>query len=193
MLKELIEFVDSVLPAVPLDTKKGLQEAIAQFDKEGEQINFLMKNLLGELSQGDILSEIPFIYFDDDGNQIMFKAKAMVLSTSCHIDNKDKMVLVPIIPIDEFEGNIIELKKNKVVDFMYIPDGKMADMFIDFEIMNTFSKKMICEGIKKGIIRRLASLSQIGYYLLIIKLTIYLMRREDTDTLSERALELDGF
>ena len=107
MLKELIEFVDSVLPAVPLDTKKGLQEAIAQFDKEGEQINFLMKDLLGELSQGDILSEIPFIYFDDDGNQIMFKAKAMVLSTSCHIDNKDKMVLVPIIPIDEFEGNIV--------------------------------------------------------------------------------------
>ena len=41
MLKELIDFVDSILPSVPMGTKEGAQEAIAQFEKEGEQIKYL--------------------------------------------------------------------------------------------------------------------------------------------------------
>lgn len=41
MLKELIDFVDSILPSVPMGTKEGVQEAIAQFEKEGEQIKYL--------------------------------------------------------------------------------------------------------------------------------------------------------
>ena len=32
----------------------------------------------------------------------------------------------------------------------------------------------------------IASLNQIGYYFFIIKLTVYLMRREDAGTLQER-------
>ena len=35
-------------------------------------------------------------------------------------------------------------------------------------------------------IKRIGSLNQLGYYLFIIKLTVYLMRKEDNDTLTER-------
>lgn len=55
MLKELIDFVDSVLPSVPLETKEGVQAAIAQFEREGEQIKYLTLSPLQELSQGDIM------------------------------------------------------------------------------------------------------------------------------------------
>lgn len=60
MLKELIDFVDSILPSVPMGTKEGVQEAIAQFEKDGEQIKYLTANPLSELSQGDIISAVPF-------------------------------------------------------------------------------------------------------------------------------------
>ena len=40
MLKEFIDFVDSVLPSVPMGTKEGVQKAIAQFEREGRQENF---------------------------------------------------------------------------------------------------------------------------------------------------------
>lgn len=110
----------------------------------------------------------------------------MVLSTSCHIDQKNKLVLVPVLPLDLFNGNMIELKKNKVIDYMYIPDGTLIDMFVNFEIMNTFSKELIINGINNGTIKRIASLNQIGYYFFVIKLTVYLMRKEDAVTLSER-------
>lgn len=186
MLNELIDFVDSILPSVPMGTKEGVQEAIAQFEKEGEQIKYLTGNPLSELSQGDVISAVPFYYFENDGNQKMFKADALVLSTSCHIDQKDKLVLVPVFPLESFDGNLVELKKNKVIDYMYIPEGSLIDSYVDFEIMNTFSKKLIMSGLKSGRLTRVASLNQIGYYFFIIKLTVYLMRREDVGTLNER-------
>lgn len=186
MLKELIEFVDSVLPSVSMETKEGVQKAIAQFEKEGKQIKYLTLNPLLELSQGDIISEMPFYYFDENGNQQVFRSDALILSTSCHIDQKSKLVLVPVMPLKAYKGNLVELKKNKVIDYMYIPDGDLIDSFVDFEIMNTFSKELIMNGIKNGKIHRLASLNQIGYYFFIIKLTVYLMRREDAGTLEER-------
>lgn len=186
MLNELIDFVDSILPSVPMGTKEGVQEAIAQFEKEGEQIKYLTGNPLSELSQGDVISAVPFYYFENDGNQKMFKADALVLSTSCYIDQKDKLVLVPVFPLESFDGNLVELKKNKVIDYMYIPEGSLIDSYVDFEIMNTFSKKLIMSGLKSGRLTRVASLNQIGYYFFIIKLTVYLMRREDVGTLNER-------
>lgn len=143
-------------------------------------------NLLSQLSQGDVISEVPFYYFDEDGAQKVFKSAALVLSTSCHIDQKDKLILVPVFPLKAFQGNLVELKKNKVIDYMYIPDGKLTDMFVDFGVMNTFSKVLIMKGIKDKRIHRVASLNQIGYYFFVIKLTVYLLRREDAETLKER-------
>lgn len=42
------------------------------------------------------------------------------------------------------------------------------------------------KGIKNERIYRVASLNQIGYYFFVIKLTVYLMRKEDAVTLKER-------
>lgn len=186
MLKEFIDFVDSVLPSVPMGTREGVQAAIAQFEKEGEQIKYLTMNPLSELSQGDVISSVPFYYFDENGKQKVFKSEALVLSTSCHIDQKDKLVLVPVMPLDAFDGNMVELKKNKVIDYMYIPDGNMMNRFVDFEIMNTFSKDLIMNGLQSGKLQRVASLNQLGYYFFVIKLTVYLLRKEDTVTQQER-------
>lgn len=188
MLKEFIGFVDSILPSVPMGTKEGVQDAIAQFEKDGEQIKYLTLNPLSELSQGDVISAVPFYYFDENGNQQVFRSDALVLSTSCHIDQKDKLVLVPVLPLEAYKGNLVELKKNKVIDYMYVPDGALIDMFVDFEIMNTFSKDLIINGIKNERIHRVASLNQIGYYFFVIKLTVYLLRREDVGTLEERSI-----
>ena len=186
MLKEFIEFVDSVLPSVSPDLRDGAKEAILQFEKTGEQVKYMMLSPLEKLSQGDILSKVPFSYFEDTGEQKTFVADALVLSTSCHIDQKERIVLVPVFSIEKFDGNIVDLKKNTIFDYMYIPDTIMSDKFIDFEYMNTYNKKLIMGAIEADKIKRIGSLNQLGYYLFIIKLTVYLMRKEDNDTLTER-------
>ena len=186
MLVEFIDFVDSVLPSVSPDFRDGAKEAILQFEKDGHQINYLTTKLLPELSQGDIISKVPFTYFEEDGKQMNFSADAMVISTSCHIDQKDKLIMVPVLPMDIYTGNLFDLKKNTVFDFMYIPDLIMNNRFISFNLMTSYSKRLICGGIESGKIRRVASLNQIGYYFFIIKLSVYLMRKEDIDTLNLR-------
>lgn len=82
------------------------------------------------------------------------------------------------------------MKKNRVIDYMYIPDGSMMGRFVDFEIMNTFNKDLILHGLESGKLRRIASLNQLGYYFFVIKVTVYLLRKEDADTQKER---YDGF
>ena len=94
--------------------------------------------------------------------------------------------MVPVFPIDSFTGNLVELKKNMVFDFMYIPDNVMSKRYVCFNMMTSYNKKLICGGIENGKIKRIASLNQIGYYFFIIKLSVYLMRKEDPDTLGFR-------
>lgn len=142
--------------------------------------------MLPEFSQGDIISQVPFTYFEEDGRQMIFTADAMVISTSCHIDQKDKILMVPVLPIASFTGSLKELKKNMVFDFMYIPDLVMSKRYVCFNLMTSYNKKLICGGIESGRIRRIASLNQIGYYFFIIKLSVYLMRKEDSNTLDFR-------
>jgi len=186
MLAEFIDFADSVLPSVSPDSRDAAKEAIAQFEKDGHQINYLLASVLPELSQGDIISEVPFAYFDDDGMQRIFSSEAIIISTSCHIDQKDKILLVPVLPLDEFQRNADDLKGNRIFDFMYIPDNPLSKKYICFNVMTSYSKDLILGGIESGKLTRIASLNQIGYYFFLIKLTVYLMRKEDPDTLDCR-------
>lgn len=192
MLTEFIDFVDSILPAVSPDFKDNAKNAILQFENTGQTLNYIMSQPLEKLSQGDIISKVPFSYFDEDGSQKVFTADAFVLSTSCHIDQKDKIILAPILPLDSFQGNLYDLKKNIIFDYMYFPDLVMEDKFVDFEYFNTYSKKVIERGIAEEKIQRIASLNQMGYYFFIVKLTVYLMRKEDAETLHERNVQFSA-
>ena len=191
MLKEFIDFVCSVIPSIPLDTREKLQKAIDQFKHEGKQLNLLMIKPLDVLSQGDIISEVPFVYYDDNGKQRQFRAEAMVISTSCHIDQKQKITLVPVLPLVAFNGNTTDLFNNRIYDYMYISDPAMQEKFVDFELMNTYSRELIINGIIEDRIQRLASLNQFGYYFFLTKLTVFLMRKEDSITLDERNVGLN--
>ncbi len=191
MLSEFIDFVDSVLPSVSPDFRDGAKKAISQFEKNGEQIKYLMHRPLNQLSQGDILSKVPFSFFDDNGELQNFVADAFVITTSCNLDNKDMVLLAPILPLEAFKGNLVDLKKNKIFDFMFIDDSVLSDKYISFEYINPYSKKLITNGIKNQNILRIASLNQIGYYFFVIKLTVYFLRKEDNETLAERNLEFN--
>lgn len=186
MLNEFIDFVDSILPSVSPDLKDQAKAAIEQFEIDGKQMHFLKSSTLGQLSQGDIISKVPFSFFDEKGEQILFTANGMVISTSCHIDNKDTIVIVPVLPIESFEGHVDQLKKNIVYDYMYIEEGELSKQYINFEYMNTYDSNLIINGIKENRITKLHSLNLLGYYFFIVKLTVYLMRKEDSETQNER-------
>ena len=163
MLKEFIDFVDSVLPNVPKDTENAAKYAIEQFEKDGEKIKYLTLKPLNDLSQGDIISNIPFYYIDSEGYAQYFISEAMVISTSCHIDQRDRLVLAAVFPLSKFNRNVDELKKNQIYNYMYISDGEMQDKYICFDYLTSIDKEMILKSIENGKIKRLESLNQMGY------------------------------
>ena len=64
MLNEFIDFVDSILPSVSPDLKDQAKAAIEQFEIDGKQMHFLKSSTLGQLSQGDIISKVPYSKWD---------------------------------------------------------------------------------------------------------------------------------
>ena len=133
------------------------------------------------------MSNIPFFYYDDKGDLQQYVTEGMIISTSCHIDQKEYLNIVPVLPIKFYKKeNLYELKSNTIFNYMYIPNTILKDKFVDFTMVNTYNKDLLLEGIKKGKVNRLCSLNQLGYYLFIIKLTVFLMRKEDPDTMASR-------
>lgn len=186
MLNEFIDFAESVLPSVSPDFRDGAKNAISQFEKTGEQIKYLMHKPLEKFSQGDILLDLPFSLYDENGKIKQYKANAMILSTSCNIDRKKYLLFVPLLPISIFSGNKKDLFSNQIFDYMYLNEGLLKDYFIDFSRFCTYDRNLIMNVIESGKIKRVASLNQIGYYFLIVKLTVFLMRKEDDITLGDR-------
>ena len=186
MIEEFIDFVDASFPNIPYAEKEKAKEAVNQFKKTGQTVNYLYGNLLPDFSQGDILSDIPFYFFDKDGQLRRFESKAMVINTSCHIENKSSLTFVPLVSIENNMKNLNDIQNNYVYEFLYLPDEKLRDFYIDFSITTTYQRDFIIKALESGLIKRIASLSQIGYYLFIVKLNIYFTRREDYETQDNR-------
>jgi hypothetical protein len=189
MLSGLIELANEVFPAISQEVTDGAKIAMEQFNKNGKKLNFTTNNSLEQLSQGDVITNVGFCYYDDYGNQFTFKSNGMVLSTSCHIDQKEKLLICPVFSQSEFCGNNQELQSNRIFQYMYLHSQNNLTMghYADFSIVNTFNKQLIFNGIENKKMGRLISLNQIGYYVFITKLSIYLMRVEDSDTQKYRA------
>lgn len=200
MLSEFIDFTESILPNVSPDVADKAKAAIEQFEKKGEVLNYLMDKPLDDLSQGDILSKLPFFFCDKNGEQFKFTADAFVVSTSCDIDNKDRIILAPVLSLAKFsngnKNSIDELKRNIIYNTMYLPDLQYLpyfqgdDKYVDFSYLSSYNKDLVCDGISSGRIQHLSSLSQVGYYFFIVKLTVFFMRKEDSTTQAKRKASL---
>ncbi len=186
MMQEFIDFVDEVYPSLAYDVKEKAKMAVRDFEEMNCPNAFLMWDNLGELSQGDVLSEIPFCYFDEEGQQKMFKAKAMVLSMSCDIENNDMILLAPVLRLADYEADVSSIVHNRTLTYLYYPDDRLKDYYIDFSYASTFRSSFIQELLNDKKLSKIASLNQVGYYMFLCKLSIFFTRREDPQTQQDR-------
>ena len=181
MLKQYIDFVTSLFPSISPYTQEQAKKSINQFYETNKKFICFTNFNESFLAQGDIVTNIPFLLIDDDGEENEFITDGLIISNTCDIENDKNILIAPFFPIDEFSQyiNINSLQNNTIYRLVFFPDDKYSKKFADLSLISPFPKKKILEKINKKEIEKKYSLNTIGYYLLISKLTIHFLRPED--------------
>lgn len=181
MMNEFIDFVTEVFPSIHPYTKEQVKASIQQFEKSGVQRNFSMHSALPYLAQGDIFGDlIPFIKQDKNGELSVLKAKAILLSNTCDSERDDILIFAPLIPIKSLDMDEQAVKSNQIYRLLYFPDPLIEEYVVDLSLLNSFSRVMFENKLREGKFSKIMSLNDLGYYLFLCKLTVHLMRPEDT-------------
>lgn len=139
--------------------------------------------------QGDFFSEMPFAYVDEEGQVRVVMAGGQLLSNSCDATRNDNLLFAAVLPLEAYTNGSDENKKhdentiknNLYYDLMYYPDNRLADKVVDFGLLTTFSRELFEKIVGEEKVKKVASLSNIGYYLMLSKLTVYLLRPESEE------------
>ena len=71
---------------------------------------------------------------------------------------------------------------------MYIPREELKDKAIDFGLINSFPRELIVNGCSANKTKKICSLNDYGFYILLTKLTIFFARRQDEETERDRRI-----
>ena len=191
MITDFIDFCHKLFPSIDPYTKEQAKKCMKQFEDANGALLTNRFNKELDLTQGDIFSEIPFIYIDQNGKQKMIRRKAQLLSNTCDAVRDSTLIFAALHPYEEFAGNkpMVEgIKQNQRYSTLYLSDCPVSDEFVDLEMINTFSRETFIKLLEMGKVRRIASLTLVGYYLFLCKLTVFFMRPEDVEVNSDRPI-----
>lgn len=185
MIKKFIEYTNQLFPTIDTNVKNGIIDYIQQFDMK--KPNWFSQEL-ETISQGDILDSIVFTKTDDNGEEIPFKTKGIVLSNTCDMTRDEYCIIAPLIPyINKFsEQTKINIRNNIVSGKMCFTQSELEDYYVDFSMAQSMNRSLIFKLIEMGKINRIHSLSQFGFYFLCCKITIYYLRVENYENFDNR-------
>lgn len=186
MIREFINFVSDTMPCISPYTKEGIKIALEQFKYDEKKFCTTMHNQFEHLTQGDILENIPFYRSGSDGKIKVYVGRGIVLSNTCDCSRDENIIIAPFIPINGIGKDYKALICNTVYGYCYLVDKGFDDSVIDFSLANSFNREIILKGIELEKIIKNKSLNAYGYYMLICKLTVYLLRPEDKETNDKR-------
>jgi hypothetical protein len=200
---EIAELARKAFPIITMDDTEKLKEAIRlsypatddnkKYITDRPITDYPMSN--GDtasisLVQGDIISGIPFLYTSTDGEIYSYKSCGILLSNTCDSVREDNLLIAPFRSLDEIikPDHKSAILSNQNYSYMYIPNNKVeiVNSFIDFGRSNSINRELLTAFIEKGKSHRICSLTALGYYSLIVKLSIFIARAEDYDVLSYR-------
>jgi len=189
MLEAYIDFVKALFPSISPYVQENAKQSVRQFYYRRSEFPCFAANDFEVLSQGDIVSGINFRRINDEGEEEAFLTDGLVISNTCDIDHDNQVLIAPFFPIEQLTGiNADTLKNNMIYSLLYFPDVRYSKNVGDLSLMSPFPKKRVLEKLECGDIKRLFSLNVVGYYLLISKITVHLLRPEDAEIQKKRKI-----
>ena len=151
----------------------------------------------GLLCQGDVIKDMP--YAEIDHLEMGVKSKdCIVLSNTCDIDPNNKrffnsrIMYAPLIELDKYKkvlldhgvseqqinGHINSIKEQRVSQILYLPKSQSFDESIVFldKVINIDHRYIDRVTLND---RRLVSLSDYGFYMLLFKISVHFSRLQE--------------
>lgn len=172
MMQEFIAFVHSLFPQINPYVRERVNESIKQFERSGQLYDYFLSQPLKYLAQGDIIGELPFVRYDPDGGEKVYKTKGILLSNTCDCENDKTVVFAPLLPAEQMYGlKKNDFKTNMRYSLICFPDTTLSDYVIDLTLMNSYPKDLIARSLEEGRLTKSASLNKFGYYLFLCNST----------------------
>jgi len=188
MTEEFIDFVKEIYPNIEPFTAEKAKSAIRQFKLFGRDIPYFRSTPFDFLTQGDIIEPLSFIRFDrTTGNtKILKNAKAMLISNTCDAENDDDILFAAFFEINKVRVDKKTALSNTYSRLFSFPHSDLSEFMVDFSVINSYPRSYIQKRIDENKIKKLKSFTQTGYYMFLCKLSVYLMRREDSEVYNSR-------
>jgi hypothetical protein len=197
---ELDELIDSS-HFIDDPIKKKCKEYFKQIHK-GLGPWFYSPSIPRNTYQGDIVDKLNVVYYEMENDTqeigVLEDIPCMLLSHTCDMDFEGKtrgkhVSVAPVFAFDEFAKNrpqgystkgwqsfLEDLKANRITDILYIPEKKPLEAsIILFDRIFSFNPLVLRDRADRNKTKRILSLSQIGFYFFLIKLTYHFARYED--------------
>lgn len=189
MMDGYIDFLESLFPAIDPYTAKRAKEAVKEFSRYGTKTPFFTRPLDEDFQQGDIFTKMPFVYIDKDGKGQLAVTGGMLLTNSCDTTRNERLQFAAMTPLASYSTNPAHqdaVKSNINYEYLYFPDTELDDSFVNFGLITSVSREAFQRFVEAGKSERIASLNATGYFLFITKLTVFLMRPEDSEVYASR-------
>ena len=184
-----IDFVTNLFPSISPYVQEQTKSSLEQFYEHGKTFECYNVRNLGGICQGDIIENVSFPKFDDEGNFLISNRTVLVISNSCDIENDDTISVAPFYTFAEAGFNraqISELQKNVIYNKIYFPDVSEEPVFADLSMIQSLPKSYFIKALENRTMNIKYSLNMVGYYLFLCKLTIHFMHPEDKDLQDNR-------
>lgn len=145
-------------------------------------------------SQGDVFSSITFPEVDFEAGRLGFlELPGILLSNTCDARHDDRVLFAPGYRIDLFNDQDASyrdaLQRNTIFELVFLPDvPEYGALIFDLTQTTSLPRRAVAGRIQNGASRRVTSLTRFGWYLLIAKLTIFLLRPETGELEREAGL-----
>ena len=175
--------------------KESLAVGLREFEKSSTINPFSISQYPDETLQGDGWSEFQIFNFDSGAR---CNIRGMVISNSCDIDphnyrdSPSKITFIPLIQLgklekiwldsglnaDRLNQKLIDIRAQRITDFFYIPQtGQLEAESV--ALLNDAHTMPLQAFIKNSQRKKLFTLSQVAFYLLIFKLSVHFCRMHE--------------
>ena len=195
------ELIDSS-PFIDENLKKDCKRYLKQIPTSISSDWIYSKSLPEITCQGDVTDRFDIVFHEFVGDSSEIRSledhPCILISHTCDMDleNKTREKFISIAPIFDYEefaaqkysgyseerwNSFLEsVKSNRITDILFLPGKEsVGDFIVLLDRIYSFDSKILNIRLKTKMTNRLISLSQIGYYYFLIKLTYHFARYEN--------------